>query len=70
MTNLGTAQGSVRLWAEVCSGRGWQWAWVAVAVTGSTHSLGDPGYQLFSLEHHLVGAAVLDYLPIHAAADL
>lgn len=41
-----------------------------MAVTGSTHSLGDPGYQLFSLEHHLVGAAALDYLPIHTAADL
>lgn len=32
--------------------------------------LGDPGYQIFSLEHHLVGVAALDYLSIHSTADL
>lgn len=59
--------GQVRPWAEI-----WLFPGVPVggAVTGSTHLPGDPGYQLFSLEHHLVGVAVLDYLPIHSTADL
>lgn len=43
---------------------------VGLALTGSIHLLGDPGYQIFSLEHHLVGVAALDYLPIHLTANL
>ena len=34
------------------------------------HLLGDPGYQLFCLKHHLVGVAALHHFPIHSAADL
>lgn len=63
------AEGQVRLWAE--SGLSSQVSQrVGLAVTGSIHLLGDPGYQIFGLEHHLVGVAALDNLPIHSTGDL
>lgn len=68
MTNLGEAGGQVRPWAE--RGSVSRCAMVGLAVIGSTHLLGNPGYEVFSLEHHLVGVAALDFLPIHSTADL
>lgn len=46
------------------------WPGRVVLAMQALYSLGDPGYQLFRLEHHLVGVAALHHLSIDPAGDL